>query len=65
MMILTAVIVVAGLFSIVGALRRTAKRPAPGADGGPMLGGLPHGRRGEGRRDDDSDDGDGGGDGGD
>jgi hypothetical protein len=61
MMIMAAVIVVAGLFSIIGALRRTANRPAPGADGGgdggPIFGSPREGHDGDG-------DGDGGGDGG-
>jgi hypothetical protein len=57
--LLAAVIIIAGLVSIIGALRRTAKRPA-GAnarrDGGPIIGG-PTSQVG---RDDDGDgDGDG------
>jgi hypothetical protein len=62
--LLAAVIVVAGLASIAGALRRTSKRPAGNnsrGDGGPFVGG-PADR--DGRDDDGGGDDGGGGDGG-
>jgi hypothetical protein len=60
--IVAAIVLCAGLVSIAGALRRTARRPAGAGrrdDGGPMIPG-PGGSRD--RHDDDGGDGDGGGD---
>ncbi len=66
MALMTAAIVAAGLFSIVGALRRTANRPAPGVDsggdGGPILGSPHHGRDCRGHDNADGGDDGGGGD---
>jgi len=60
-----ATVVVAGIVSTAGSLRRTAeRRHEPYADGGPIYGGGHHHHHDKSRYDDDSDDGDGDGDGG-
>ena len=60
--LIAAIIVIAGLFSIAGALKRTANRPPhsgdSGGDGGPVYGAPHHGRDGRLAHDDRAGDGD-------